>query len=85
MRMISSWISSGWAASCCSSWVCGHHLGVVLERLRNALLVGRGQHALASAICVKVKDEAASMIAPANASPKDSPNDPAAEFASASH
>ena len=31
-------------------------------------------------MCVKATDSAASMIAPANASPKDSPNEPAAEF-----
>ena len=29
---------------------------------------------------VKVNDRVASMMAPANASPKDSPNDPPAEF-----
>jgi hypothetical protein len=32
------------------------------------------------AIFVKTIDRAASMIAPANARPKDNPNDPAAEF-----
>ena len=31
-------------------------------------------------MCVKATDSVASMIAPANASPKDSPNEPAAEF-----
>ena len=35
---------------------------------------------LDSAIVVKLKDSVASMMAPANASPNDSPNDPAAEF-----
>ena len=36
--------------------------------------------ALSSDICVKATDSVASMIAPANASPNDSPNEPAAEF-----
>ena len=35
---------------------------------------------LASAILVKISESAASMMAPANASPNDSPNEPAAEF-----
>ena len=35
---------------------------------------------LSSAMLVKVNDSVASMMAPANASPNDSPNEPAAEF-----
>ena len=35
---------------------------------------------LFSAMCVKATDRVANMIAPANASPKESPNDPAAEL-----
>ena len=35
---------------------------------------------LASAMLVKVMESVASMMAPANASPNDSPNEPAAEF-----
>ena len=35
---------------------------------------------LFSAMSVKAMDSVASMIAPAKASPNDSPNDPAAEF-----
>ena len=35
---------------------------------------------LVSAMSVKVIESVASMIAPANASPNDSPNEPAAEF-----
>ena len=35
---------------------------------------------LSLAMCVKISDSDASMIAPANASPNDSPNEPAAEF-----
>ena len=35
---------------------------------------------LSSAMVVKVKDSVASMMAPANANPNDSPNDPAAEL-----
>ena len=36
--------------------------------------------ALESAMLVKVNDSVASMMAPANASPNESPNEPAAEF-----
>ncbi len=44
-------------------------------------LLGRREHACSTPPCaVKVNDSVASMIAPANASPNDSPNDPAAEF-----
>ena len=35
---------------------------------------------LACAMLVKARASVASMMAPANASPKDSPNEPAAEF-----
>ena len=35
---------------------------------------------LASALSVKISDSEASMIAPANARPKESPNDPPAEL-----
>ena len=58
----------------------GHHLGVVLEGIRDDLLLGGRQHVLSSAMLVNVSDRVASMIAPANARPKDSPNEPAAEF-----
>ena len=45
------------------------------------LLLGRRRaRVLSSAMLVKVKESVASMMAPANASPNDSPNDPAAEF-----
>ena len=39
-----------------------------------------GRTELSSAMAVKVTDSVASMMAPANASPNDRPNDPAAEL-----
>ena len=80
MRMISSWISSGWPASCSSSWVLVITWASSSSACATRCWSAGGSALLASAICVKVNDRAASMIAPANASPKDSPNDPAAEF-----
>ena len=58
-----------------------HDLGVVLERVgHDHLLLAGVSTALESERFVKLKARVASMIAPANARPNDSPNEPAAEF-----
>src|SRR6185437_14451072 len=57
-----------------------HYLSVSLQRMRNLLLLGRGQHGARGGQAGKLRESVASMMAPANASPNDSPNDPAAEF-----
>ena len=80
MRMISSWISSGLTDEQLLELRVAHQLGVVLERVGDLLLLGRGSTVLSSASLVNANESVASMIAPANASPNDSPNEPAAEF-----
>ena len=57
-----------------------HHLRVVLQHLRDLLLLRRRSTVLDSAMSVNAKESVASMMAPANANPNDSPNEPAAEF-----
>ena len=57
-----------------------HQLGVVLERRRDLLLLGRREHGARLRQVGEPSERVASMIAPANASPNESPNEPAAEF-----
>ena len=57
-----------------------HELCVLLQHVRHALLVGRWEYGAGFGLAVKLMDSVASMMAPAKANPKDSPNDPAAEF-----
>ena len=57
-----------------------HHLGVLLEPVRDLLLLRRAEHVARSACCVKTSESDASMIAPANARPNESPNEPPAEL-----
>ena len=81
MRMISSWTSCGLAGEQLLELGVAHHLGVVLERVGDLLLLGRRRAPCSrSAMCVKANESVASMMAPANASPNDRPNEPAAEF-----
>ena len=44
MRMISAWIVRGLAGEQLFELGVAHHLGVVLERGRDLLLLGRGEH-----------------------------------------
>ena len=80
MRMISAWIVCGLVDEQLLELGVAHHLGVLLQRLGDLLLVGRREHGARLGQLVKVMESAASMMAPANASPNDSPNEPAAEF-----
>ena len=57
-----------------------HHLGVVLQDVGNALLLGGMRTLLASALLVKVMESAASRIAPANAKPTERPKELTAEL-----
>ena len=78
MRMISSWIAGGWPTSCSCELGVAHHLGVVLQRVaRPAAARPAGARCSHAAMFVNVNDSVASMIAPAKASPNDSPNEPA--------
>jgi hypothetical protein len=54
-------------------------LRVVLQHVRDVLLVGRWQD-VAGLRLVRERDRRASMIAPAKARPNDSPKDPVAEL-----
>ena len=60
----------------------GAHLDprILVEAVRDALLFGRKNTALDSDMFVKVNWSVANMMAPANAKPNESPNDPPAEF-----
>ena len=66
--------------SCSLELRVAHHLGVVLERVRDLLLLRPGSTVLDSAMCVNAIESVASMIAPANARPNERPNDPPAEL-----
>ena len=44
MRMISAWTAAGWPASSSLELGVAHHLGVVLERVGDLLLLGRREH-----------------------------------------
>ena len=79
MARTSASTSGGSSVICSPSCGVAHHLGVVLERGGDLLLLRPGDDG-ALARCVKLNDSAASMMPPAMASPKDSPNEPAAEF-----
>ena len=79
--MISSWIASGWSASSSSSCALLITCGVVLQHLGDLLLARPAAgRCCASAMSVNAIESVASMIAPAKASPNDSPNEPAAEL-----
>ncbi len=81
MRMISAWIACGLAGELLLELGVAHHLGVVLERLGDLLLLRpAAARCCRRAMLVKVNESVASMIAPANASPNESPNDPPAEL-----
>ena len=57
----------------------GHDLGILFECRGDLLLLARVSTVLDSARFVKLNASVASMIAPANARPNDSPNEPAAQ------
>ena len=81
MRMISAWTAGGSLGEQLLELRVAHHLGVVLEHVGDLLLLSAGgSTVLSSAMFVNAIDSVASMIAPANASPNERPNEPAAEF-----
>jgi hypothetical protein len=57
----------------------GHQFGVILKHVGDALLLG-GEDRARRGHVGKVMENVAGMMAPANASPNNRPNDPAAEF-----
>jgi hypothetical protein len=61
-----------------------HYLGILLESHGDPFLVGRRQDGAVLGHVGEGKASVASMMAPANASSKDSPKDPAAELTPAS-
>src|SRR5215217_2757449 len=80
IRRISRWTSGGWSASCFSSWVLLRTSASSWSAVATCSCAPAGSTLLSSASCVKTSDSVASMIAPAKASPNDSPNEPAAEL-----
>ena len=80
IRMISSWISCGWPASSSSSWVLVITSASSSSACATCCCSAGGSTVLDSAMAVNAIESVASMMAPANANPNDSPNDPAAEF-----
>ena len=77
MRRISSWTSCGWSASSSSSCGVAHHLARrPRARRRPAAARPAAAPCCRSAMSVKAIESVASMIAPANASPNDRPNEP---------
>ena len=80
IRRISSCTSAGWSTSNSSRPVLLSSCASVVQHLGDLLLLADDRTSLLSASRVNRVDSAASMIAPAKASPKDSPKDPAAEF-----
>ena len=80
MRMISSWISGGWLTSSSARCVLVISSAFSSSVCATCCFSAAGSTVLASDRLVKVNESAASMMAPANASPNDSPNEPAAEF-----
>ena len=80
MLMISSWVCWGCPASWRWSWVL-LITSALCSRASPTCCCSAGlSTVLDSARLVKLKESVASMIAPAKASPNESPNDPAAEL-----
>ncbi len=80
MRMISSWIAGGSSTSSSSSWVLLISSASSSNTSATCCWSAGGSTSLSSAMLVNKNDKLASMRAPANANPKDSPNEPDAEF-----
>jgi hypothetical protein len=80
MLTISARISGGWPASCCSSCVLLSTSASCWSAVATCFCAAAGSTVLSCATRVNVTESVASMIAPANARPNDSPNEPAAEL-----
>ena len=80
IRMISSWIAGGWVTRSASRSVLVMNSASSSSACATCSCSAGGMTVLAWVMAVKVSDRVASMIAPANARPNESPNEPAAEF-----